>query len=160
MGIIVHFAGKCEEFGANHRISNEIGNLSYWFALMKIPFKIIIIAIHYIHTREYYPIVMIITYSLFVNLAYRFEIFVKWLMCLNESLKKPCIFCHFSFVQKISGRLRCLYLSCCRFLDQSAVTLIANLCPQLEGIKSRWNWYLYMTIRSRLNTRLWTSWLT
>ncbi|CAB4020113.1 F-box LRR-repeat 4 [Paramuricea clavata] len=39
-----------------------------------------------------------------------------------------------SFLQTISGKLRCLYLSCCRFVDQNALILITKVCPQLEEL--------------------------
>ena len=38
-----------------------------------------------------------------------------------------------SFLQNFNGKLRCLYLSCCRFVDQNALVLITKICPRLEG---------------------------
>ncbi|XP_028415668.1 F-box/LRR-repeat protein 4-like [Dendronephthya gigantea] len=49
----------------------------------------------------------------------------------NNMLSSP----HFSrFLQKISGRLRCLYLSCCRFVDHDALQQITKVCPKLEEL--------------------------
>lgn len=40
----------------------------------------------------------------------------------------------FRFLKNMnSGTLRCLYLSCCRFLDVSILKVIVEVCPDLEG---------------------------